>query len=247
MAFCCQSIQLFNTKIKWPLPPFFKWISFLGVGFHGFLLYKMIETPKGQNLDALILLSMMFWLLNISLLILSNLKKIENLSLIAYPPTLAVLIMNIFWGQSDIVQTTDYHGMVSHIIISLLATSTLCLAFMQSLLLGIQHYKLRHPRESRLLALLPPLQTMEVLLFAFVWLGVICLSLALVSGIWFQHMHPELGHQPEIILSFVAWALFVGLLVGRYCFGIQAQTALIGVSTGFALIFISYFGSKFLL
>tara|TARA_R110002110_G_scaffold400317_2_gene616661 strand:- start:17680 stop:18252 length:573 start_codon:yes stop_codon:yes gene_type:complete len=190
---------------------------------------------------------MMFWLLNISILLFSNLSKIENLALFAYPLTIGVLLLSAFYAHHDIVETKDFPGMVSHILISLLATSTLCLACMQSLLFGFQHYKLRNPSQSRLLKLLPPLQTMETLVFRFVWSGVLCLSFALLSGIWFQYRHPELSHQPEIILSFVAWFVLVGLLSGRYVLGWRAQTAVWGTTSGFALIFISYFGTKILL
>lgn len=241
----CQAVQL--LKFRKSLYYAFKLTSSLSILFHGYLLYRLIETPLGQNLDEFILLSMMFWLLNISILLFSNLSKIENLALFAYPLTVVVLLLSAFYAHHDIVETKDYPGMVSHILVSLLATSTLCLACMQSLLFGFQHYKLKHSTQSRLLKLLPPLQTMEALLFRFIWLGLLCLSFALLSGVWFQYQNPEMGHQPEIILSFVAWFIFVGLLLGRYILGWRAQTAVLGTTSGFALIFISYFGSKILL
>ena len=242
LAVLCQVTRLYHNQ-TW-LKSAFTWISILGVCCHGYLLYRIIETPHGQNLNVLHLLSMMFWLLNISILLLAHLKQIENLALFATPPTLLVLILNIFYTQNDIVQTNAYTGMVSHILISLLATSTLCLACMQSLLVGIQNYRLKHPGESKLLSLLPPLQTMESLLFSFIWLGVIGLSFTLLSGLRFQYLYPELEHQHEIFLSFIAWVLFVGLLIGRYWLGFRVQTTVLGVSVGFTLIFISYFGSS---
>lgn len=245
ISLSCQAVQL--LKYRTGLHYAFKLTSLLSVLGHGYLLYRLIETPGGQNLDGFILLSMMFWLLNISILLFSNLSKIENLALFAYPITIVALALGAVYAHHDIVETKDYPGMVGHILISLFATSTLCLACMQSLLFGLQHYKLKHPTQSRLLKLLPPLQTMESLLFRFVWLGVLCLSLALISGLMFQLQHPELGHQPEIILSFVAWFVLVGLLLGRYMLGWRAQTAVLGTTSGFALIFTSYFGAKFFL
>src|SRR5690606_41979849 len=52
-----------------------------------------------------------------------------------------------------------------HVLLSILAYSLLTIAAVQSLLLGYQHYQLKHHHPGGFLRGMPPLQTMEVLLF----------------------------------------------------------------------------------
>lgn len=238
----CQAQRLFSTPGS-SSSYFFRLGSLVSLFSHGYLLYILIETPGGQNLHSLILLSLIFWLLNITIFLSVHLVKVENLALFAYPLTTLVLIVSLIYPGKDIIQTNAFSGMVSHIFLSLLATSTLCLAFFQAILLSVQNYYLKHRTPSAILKLLPPLQTMESLLFIFLWSGSVLLSLALISGLWFQYNHPALAHTPEILLSVFSWLIIVVLLIGRYKLGWRSQKAVIGTTLGFALIFISYFGT----
>lgn len=221
----------------------FRTCSFVSILSHGYLLYLLIETPNGQNLYSLVLLSLIFWLLNITIFLSIHLAKVENLALFAYPLTICTLIITCLNPGSDVIQTGRFEGMVSHIFLSLLSASTISLAFLQAILLGMQNNFLKNHKHLILLRLLPPLQTMESLLFTFLWLGLLFLSLALVSGFWFQYNHPELKHNPEIFLSLISWIVIAFLLIGRYRLGWRLQKALIGTTLGFSLIFVSYFST----
>lgn len=242
LAWFCQARWLVLPEIRHS-SVLFRIASFLSILCHGYLLYRQIETPHGQNLYSLVLLSLVFWLLNITIFLGVQLAKVENLALMAYPLTVTVLILSYLYPGSDIVQTNQFHGMASHVMLSLLATSILCLCFLQAVLLTIQNVSLKKHKSPAYLKLLPPLQTMESLLFIFLWLGIACLTFGLVSGFWFQYHHPELKHQPEIVLSFISWAVIGTLLVGRYRLGWRLQKALIGTGLGFTLIFVSYFST----
>lgn len=238
----CQARRLFHTRHA-STSRLFRLSSFVSILCHGYLLYLLIETPNGQNLYSLILLSLIFWLLNITIFLSVHLAKVENLALFAYPLTTLILVLTYLYPGKTVVQTANFEGMISHIFLSLLATSTLCLAFLQSILLSLQNYYLRHRAPAALLKLLPPLQTMEGLLYVFLWLGLSCLSLALISGIWFQANHPELKHTPQIFLSLITWLIICILLIGRYKLGWHLQKSVFGTTIGFVLIFMSYFGT----
>lgn len=221
----------------------FRLFSLISVSLHGLLLYQLIETPTGQNLHSVVLLSFMFWLLNITILFSVHLAKVENLSLFAYPITMLILIGSYIFHGLDVIPTHQYDGMVSHVILSMFSASTLCLAFLQALLLSIQNTLIKNHKPSKLLENLPPLQTTESLLFTFLCLGMLCLTLALFSGFWMQYQHPELSHQPEILLSLVSWAVIGLLLIGRYRLGWRLQKAVLGTTLGFTLILVSYFST----
>src|SRR5690625_6237236 len=76
-------------------------------------------------------------------------------------------------------------SMASLALLSILAYSLLTIATLQALLLAWQHHQLRHKHPSGSVSLLPPLQTMERLLFDMRWAGVLLLTLSVLSGFVF--------------------------------------------------------------
>jgi ABC-type uncharacterized transport system permease subunit len=86
---------------------------------------------------------------------------------------------------------------------------------------------------------------METLLFRIIGLGVIALSISLLSGfIYLDNMFAQhLAH--KTILSLIAWTIFVILLWGHYKFGWRGKIAIKWSLAGFILLMLAYFGSKF--
>jgi ABC-type uncharacterized transport system permease subunit len=117
----------------------------------------------------------------------------------------------------------------------------------QSVLLYLQDLALKKHQTRGLVQALPPLQTMDLLLFEMVWLGMILLTAAFAIG-WpfvFDLKAQHLLH--KVVFASLGWVVFAILLVGRYRFGwrgvIASRWTLIG--TGFLVL--SYFGTKFVL
>jgi ABC-type uncharacterized transport system permease subunit len=88
---------------------------------------------------------------------------------------------------------------------------------------------------------------MEKLLFRLIALGVIALSISLLSGfIYLDDMFAQhLVH--KTVLSIIAWSVFVILLWGHYMFGWRGKIAIKWSMTGFVLLMLAYFGSKFVI
>ena len=101
----------------------------------------------------------------------------------------------------------------------MLAYSLLTLAAVQAILLAIQDHHLRSRHPGGFVRGLPPLQTMESLLFEMIAAGFVLLTLALVSGFAFlENMFAQhLVH--KTVLSTLAWLVFGGLLLGRFRYG----------------------------
>jgi ABC-type uncharacterized transport system permease subunit len=129
----------------------------------------------------------------------------------------------------------------------MLAYSLLTLASVQAVLLAIQDHQLRNRHPGGFVRALPPLQTMEVLLFEMIALGFALLTVALISGfIFLENMFSQhLVH--KTILSLAAWVVFGTLLWGRFRYGWRGQKALIWTLVGFVVLMLAYFGSKFVL
>jgi len=114
----------------------------------------------------------------------------------------------------------------------------------QAVLLAIQDHQLHNRHPGGFVRSLPPLQTMEVLLFEMIGAGFLLLTLALISGIvYLDNMFAQhLAH--KTILSIAAWLVFGTLLWGRFRYGWRGRTALIWTLSGFVVLMLAYFGSK---
>ena len=96
---------------------------------------------------------------------------------------------------------------------------------------------------------LPPMQTMEQLMFQLIALGFFLLTLTLISGIFFSEalFGKPLVFTHHIVLSLFAWLAFAILLIGRWRFGWRGRNAIRWTLGAFGLLVLAYFGSKFVL
>lgn len=135
-------------------------------------------------------------------------------------------------------------GLSTHIALAILAYSLLAIAALQALLLAYQDYHLHSRHPGRIMGAMPPLQTMENLLFQVIALGVLVLSLAIVSGMVFlEDMFAQhVAH--KTILSIAAWLIFVTLLWGRWRFGWRGRIAIRWSLIGFMFLMLAFFGTK---
>jgi ABC-type uncharacterized transport system permease subunit len=151
------------------------------------------------------------------------------------------------FGGVEVFDTKAQPAVLAHIFVSLFAMSLLTLASLQAMLMGLQNYLLKHHHAYPILRILPPLQSMETLLFDMIWLGVLLLSGSLLSGFLFHIELLRTLWAPKTLLAFMAWILLIFLLVGRYLFGWRGPTAIRWTISGTLLAFLSYFGTKALL
>ncbi|HEY0974311.1 MAG TPA: cytochrome c biogenesis protein CcsA [Solimonas sp.] len=135
----------------------------------------------------------------------------------------------------------------THVVLSLLSAGLLTLAAIHALLLAVQERLLHDHRLTHMTRALPPLQTMERLLFQFIGIGFLLLSLTLLSGLWFVRdwLAQHLAH--KTVLSISAWLIFGVLLWGRLRHGWRGRTAIRWTLAGYATLILSYFGSKLIL
>lgn len=222
-------------------------VAILCITGHGWILYQLIETPQGQNLNWLIMLSFTVWLMNILTFLATFRTPVQSLCVLTYPLAAFSLILALGFSGVEVVNTKAQPGVLMHIFISLFAMSLLILASVQALLMGLQNYLLKQHLAYPILRILPPLQSMERLLFDIIWIGVLFLSGSLISGFFFQAEALNQRFVPKTLLALMAWGYLVLLLLGRYFFGWRGPTAIRWTISGTLLTFLSYFGTKALL
>lgn len=221
--------------------------GFLALAVHAGVLYSELHTAQGINLSFFNVASLTAWMISALLLVSALGKPVETLGLAVFPLACAALLADLRFPGSHLLADQGSWELRLHVVVSILAYAMLTLATIQALVLAIQDRHLRSHHPGGIIRALPPLQTMESLLFEMIGLGFVLLSLSLLSGfIYLDDMFAQhVAH--KTLLSIIAWIVFASLLWGRYRFGWRGATAIRWTLSGFVLLMLAYFGSKAIL
>lgn len=213
---------------------------------HAVVLYNniFIESGMGLNMGFFNAASSITWLIVILLLVTSITKPVANLGIAIFPLASIALIMENVFPSNHIILTNQASELRFHILISILAYSLFSIAAIHAVLLAIQNKFLREKHPGGFIRALPPLETMETLLFQMIGMGFILQSLSLLTGfVYLEDMFEQhLVH--KTVFSIAAWLIFAILLWGRWQFGWRGRTALRWTFTGFVILLLGYLGSK---
>ena len=221
-------------------------MSLAAIGLHCLGIYQLMALPEGFDLGLDNMASLIILVINIIILISSLRKPLHNLLIFFFPISVICIALSILLKQEPHFLAVS-PGVSAHILLSIIAYSLLSIATLQSVLWNWQNRQLKQNQLTGTIKLLPPLQTMELLMFELLWAGVILLTLGIGAGflyldnIFAQH----LVH--KTVLSIFAWLIFASLLWGRHTLGWRGNTAVKWLLAGFCLLMLAYFGSKVVL
>lgn len=179
------------------------------------------------------------------IVLVSALKKpVENLLIGLFPMAALIILLDLIFPASSSGIKVWEKGLVIHVLLSILAYSLLTIAAFQAMVLIAQDHQLKHKHMGSMVRMLPPLQTMDKLLFEMVWTGFILLTLAIASGFVFLDnlFAQHLAH--KTLLTIMAWLIYGGLLFGRFKFGWRGPVASKWTLSGLGFLALAYFGSK---
>lgn len=223
---------------------------FLGIGsallFHAIGLYGISVKPDGIQLSFFTVSSQIFWVINAIVLVSSLKKEIHNLFIFLLPCSALAVVTTLISNSNSTILQLNY-SLASHVILSIIAYSLLTIATLQAVLLSYQNRHLKSRTGLHYLRFLPPLQTMEALLFEFLVVGEILLTLSILSGFVFLDniFAQHLVHKTTF--SIAAWFVYAFLLLGKYKLGWRGNTAIRWTLAGFLFLMLAYFGSKLVL
>jgi ABC-type uncharacterized transport system permease subunit len=150
-------------------------------------------------------------------------------------------------GRTYAEENVPGWALSAHILLSMGAAALLFAAAVTALLLVFLDRRLRTRRIADLSNVLPPLDTLERLMFRLIGVGFVFLTLALLTGFVFvTNLFTQLLIQ-KTLLSLIAWVLFGTLLIGRIRYGWRGRAAVRWTLSGFGVLTLAYFGSKFVL
>lgn len=203
-----------------------------------------IDLPTVLSLCALVVVLLL-------VLSLAGKNAVLESGLIALPIAAAAVLLNWLTVPPVIEEGLGLGdatpGVTVHIVSSVLAFGMLSLAGVYALFVALIDRVLKRHVLSPFVQNLPPLDLLEDLLFRLTTTGFVLLTIALASGLIYVNdlMAQHLAH--KTILSILAWVVFGVLLTGRWLKGWRGAVAVRLTLAGFALLLLSYFGSKLVL
>lgn len=223
--------------------PWVKLTGAIGILFHAVTTYQGFFHEAGIDLGIYPMLSLMA-LSIVSIVMLSSLRRpIDNLFIVIFPIAIVTVLLAVML-QGDYAPREDItNGIFGHITLSVVAYSLLTIAAAQALLLSFGDSLLRHHR-LLILRNMPPLETMEQLMFEMIWVGLVFLTASIATGFMFLQTFSSPGLIHHTVITMAAWAVFAVLLWGRYQLGWRGAIASRWALSGFVLLALGYFGSK---
>lgn len=207
----------------------------------------------GHALSATLWLAVLFyWLAN------TFYGLAGMLALVLPVAAVSVVLPAAFPGM----QTPPYTSSVEfriHLALAMLAYGLFTIAALHAMLMAMLERRLHRARQvgaglgrdalSGPFSALPPLLTLEALLFRILALGFVMLTLTLVTGIAFSEevFGRALQFNHKTLFGILSWVVFGGLLLGRWLWGWRGRRALRWTMTGFVVLLLAYVGSRFVL
>ncbi len=230
---------------------------------HTVLWHAQVFTPEGMRFGfayavsiTLLLACWVLWWESVS-------GVPSVLEAVAYPAAAGGLLLPLFFTGSPTGNYATNPYFQAHLSVALAASSVVTLAAAQAVLMSFQERRLHSPRGlmgvasgghaadtfTSVIDRLPPLLTMERLLFKLLTAGFVLLSLTLFSGVLFteQWLNKPLQFNHKTLFTLLSWAIFGALLLGRHLKGWRGRTALRWTLAGVSTLLLAYVGSRFVL
>lgn len=234
---------LLRKKIR--IPHYITLLALLPAAMQAMLLHLLIDTPVGQNLNLINIAGMVSWLI-VLLLMIPGRHLSAPLLLFVLP--IAALLSGLapFLPAAPIRPLTGEWMSLAHILTALLAYSLMMVAAMQAAVLWWLEKQLRMA-PLNVSAWLPPLQLQEAFLFRVISAGFVLLSSSIVIATF--GVDDAFSQSPlhKTVLGIMSWIVFGILLLGRHRYGWRGRIAIRWTLTGFALLALSYVGTRFVL
>ncbi len=224
---------------------------------HGMQLHDSVFTPEGfvfgfaQDLSLIAWVGLAFYWFQSWFLPISSLRW-----LVLFFALICSALPTIFSGTLISPTAVSDPWFKGHFIVATISVGLLSLAAMHAMLMSVQDRALHrqlaiipNSRVAHWLEDLPPLMTMESLLFNLLYVGFALLSLTVFSGLLFSQalFGKPLVFDHKTIFALISWFLFTGLLVARWRVGLRGRAAVRWVLSAYTALLLAYVGSRFVL
>ncbi|EGV36636.1 cytochrome C assembly family protein [Neisseria weaveri] len=204
---------------------------------------KVVVMGFGYSVSVIVwLMLMMYWTG-------SFFYCLRGLQLLLYPcVTLALLLGAVFPGKFAGYQIHDWPFML-HIGSSLLSYSLFGIVTLIAVLILLLNHELHKRKFSPFVSFLPPLLSLEKLMFQGMWLGFLLLTYSVISGTFFAEsiFGRPLTFTHKTVFGILSWFIYGSLLLKRSMISWRGKKAAVWTIIAFVVLMLAYSGSKFIL
>lgn len=204
---------------------------------------NVLITGFGYSVSLIVWLMLMMYCLG------SFFYCLRGLQLLLYPcATVALLLGWVFPGKFVGYQINDLPFML-HIVSSLLAYGLFGIVTLFAVLILLLNRNLHRRRASALSNFLPPLLSLEKLMFRGMLAGFVLLTYSVVSGTFFAEsvFGKPLTFTHKTMFGILSWLIYGGLLLKHSMTAWRGKKAAVWTIIGFVSLLLAYVGSKFVL
>lgn len=219
------------------------------LAIHAFVLYVGLFGAGTMQFSFGLALSLMLWLAVFIYWLESFQSRMDGLQPMVLPLAAICAALPVFFPHAHAIEHAASWGFKTHFLTAMLAYSLFTLSALHAVFMGYTEKKLHQHALTRSLASLPPLLTMEALLFRMIIVAFILLTITLGSGVLFSEeiFGKALKLDHKTLFAFASWGIFAALLIGRRAYGWRGRTALRWTMAGFMALLLAYIGSRFVL
>ncbi len=217
------------------------------------LSFDFNESALVLNLSVASMTALISVILVATFLCLCRFMTLIRLAVIVFPLTILSLLFSYLWssdpGQTLLIAHETSTSLKLHILTSMLAYTFIAISAIQAIVYTYQESQLKKRVRANILAVLPPLETMESLIFRLLLIGFALLTITLLTGSVFSqalfNVPVEFSH--HTVFALLAWFLSAWVLAARLRSGLSGGQAMPWIIAAFLCMQLGYFGSKIIL
>ena len=219
----------------------------LPLALHAGLLFQSVSRADGLYLGLGNVVSLIIALAVLIYWVASFFHRLEALNALVLPAAAVLSMLPLIIPATEPLKNTELLVFKAHLLIAMLAYSLFTIASLHVLLMAMLERRLHSHNVPTFVQALPPLLTMESVLFKIIGSGFVFLTLTLATGVLFAEelFGRALPFTHKTIFGFASWFIFGALLLGRRFYGWRGRVAVRWTLAGFMMLVLAYVGSRF--
>jgi len=214
---------------------------------HAGLLYSSTLSGPSLALGIGNAASLIVWLSVLIYWIGSFVHRVEGMQALVMPVAALGCLAPLLAPAARALPNSEMIAFKAHLLISMLAYSFFTIASLHVALMALLEKRLHGGQLRAGRMTLPPLLTMERILFQLIGAGFVLLTLSLASGIFFSEevFGRALSFSHKTVFGVLSWIIFGALLAGRRLYGWRGRVATRWTLAGFLMLVLAYLGTRF--
>ncbi|MDO6687675.1 MULTISPECIES: inner membrane protein YpjD [unclassified Agarivorans] len=212
---------------------------------HGIWEFQHLFLAQGQDLSIFNVAGLVSLLITMTVTALAKPFKLWFVLPVVYLFAIVTMLLAVLIPSDYIIHLELKPQVLIHISVALAAFTVLMIASLYALQMAYLDWTLKRHKPGAIHPAMPSLMGIEKQLFTLIRVGLILLSISLLSGFVFLTDFFANGRGHKAIFSLIAWFIYSALLWGHHYRGWRGKSVVILTVIGSILLSLAYFGSRF--